>query len=199
VASARYLESENDHSQVLERVLKIDESKARKNRLQNTLQMPLEFEAVRRSDIDVIFMVANASQGRLLRPQLRFHEAGDIPVYSTGRIYTGKPDRARNQDLNGIRFPITPWQLDHPQADDIPTLESIREGNLAALFALGNDAWNLLPWLELMNSDGDFTFHGKSGYYRAGISDNLDREPSWAVFSGGRPKFLVSQDSAASR
>ena len=162
IAAARYLDTQNDHSAALERLLKIDESKARKKRLENTLQMTLEFEPVRRHDFDVIFLAANSTQARLIRPQLRFHDAGDIPVYATARIYSGQPDPARNQDLNGIRFPATPWQLEHPSRADIPELTSIRGGNFGSLFALGQDAWNLLPWLELMRKDPDFRFPGQS-------------------------------------
>jgi outer membrane PBP1 activator LpoA protein len=196
IAAARFLESDNDHSPVIERILKIDESKARKKRLENTLQMTLEFEAVRRNDIDLIFLAANSSQARLIRPQLRFHDAGDIPLYSTSRVYTGRPNPAHNQDLNGIRFPITPWQLQHVNAADMPALESIRDGSLAAFFTIGQDAWGLLPWLELMRKDTDFSVSGQSGIYRAGNNENLQRDPAWAVFSRGRPAPLISSQNA---
>ncbi len=193
IAAARYLESDNDHSPVIERMLKIDESKARKKRLENTLQMPLEFEAVRRDDIDMIFLVASAAQAKLIRPQLRFFDAGDIPIYATARVYSGQPDPVRNRDLNGIRFPITPWQLEHAGPGDIPELESIRGGNLAALYSIGYDAWKLLPWLEIISRDPDFGFPGQSGMYRAGSNGNLRREPAWAIFSRGRPTPLQVQ------
>jgi len=194
VAAARYLPSQNDHSSDLERLLKIDESKARKQQLQNTLQMTLEFEPVRRQDIDVIFLAANPAQARLIRPQLKFHDAGDIPVYATGRIYSGQPNPARNQDLNGMRFPATPWQLDHPRKSDIPPLSSIRKGSLASLFALGTDAWNLLPWIELMKKDPSFIFPGQSGNYHSANNDMLHREPAWAEFSRGLPIPLSLPD-----
>jgi outer membrane PBP1 activator LpoA protein len=191
IAAGRFLASDNDHSGVLERLLRIDESKARKDRLQNTLQIPLEFEAVRRDDVDVIFLPADPQQGRLLRPQLKFHDAGSIPVYSTGRIYSGKPDRSRNQDLNGIRFPISPWQLSHTDPVDIPELESIRLGAFSSLYALGRDAWDLLPWLDLMGKDPDFRFPGESGNWAGTSSGNLGREPAWAEFRRGRPAPLL--------
>jgi outer membrane PBP1 activator LpoA protein len=199
LAAARYLPAQNDHSSDLERLLKIDESKARKQQLQNTLQMTLEFEPVRRQDIDVIFLAANSSQARLIRPQLKFHDAGDIPVYATARIYSGQPNPSRNQDLNGMRFPATPWQLAHPRKNDIPALASIRQGSLANLFALGQDAWNLLPWLELMKKDPDFVFPGQSGYYQAANSDSLKREPAWAEFSRGIPIQLVTPEKPDTR
>jgi outer membrane PBP1 activator LpoA protein len=187
IAATRYLESENDHTATLERVLRIDESNARKTRLENTLQMTLEFEPVHRQDIDVIFLAASSSQAKLIRPQLKFHEAGDIPVFATSRIYSGQPDPANNQDLNGVLFPAAPWQLTHPTAADIPDLASIRLGSRSSLFALGQDAWNLLSWLSLMRKDPDFVFPGQSGYYRSPNGDALKREPAWAEFKAGIP------------
>lgn len=193
VASIRYLATENDHSAVMERALKIDESKARAQRLENTLQTPIEFEPVRRQDIDVIFMPAQAAEARQLRPQLRFHDAGDVPVYATGRVYSGEPDPAQNRDLNGIRFPATRWHLEHPEKTDVPDLPTLRGGRLGALFALGQDTWNLLPWLPLMHKDPGFHFPGQSGDYIDTGRGTLFREPAWAVFENGRPTPLAEQ------
>ena len=190
VTALRYVESQNDHSAVLQRALKIDQSKQRKTRLENTLQTRLEFEPVRRQDVDVIFMAANTVQARQIRPQLRFHDAGDIPVYATGRVYNGQPESRGNRDLNGVRFPLTPWQLAHTSDSEMPQLASIRGGSLAALHALGRDAWNMLPWLDLMNKDPDFNFDGQSGTYRAAAFGAMHREPAWGVFTNGRPAPL---------
>ncbi len=199
IAAARFTDADNDYSPVIERILKIDESKARKRSLEHTLQMPVEFEAVRRNDIDFIFLAANGRQAAQLRPQLRFHDAGDIPVYSTGRIYAGRPDPAHYQDLNGIRFPITPWQLENTETDDLPYLESIRGGNLASLYSVGQDAWNILPWFELMRKDPDFSFPGQSGFYQIGVNDILVRDPAWAVFRRGRPAPLTVPEKKGDR
>jgi len=116
-------------------------------------------------------------------------------VYATARIYSGQPNPSRNQDLNGFRFPATPWQLSHPRKEDIPELASIRKGTLGSLFALGQDAWNLLPWLELMKKDPGFKFPGQSGYYHSVRSDMLQREPAWAEFSRGVPITLKSPEA----
>ena len=184
------METQNDHGAMLQRALKIDESKARAQKLQNTLRVELEFEPTRRNDVDVIFLAANATQAQLLRPQLKFHDAGTVPVYSTGRVFSGQPDPARNQDLNGIRFPATPWQLAHTERDESPALESIRGGALGSLYAVGQDAWNILPWLGLINKDPGFLFPGQSGHYHAVQEPTLAREPAWSEFSRGRPSAL---------
>ena len=96
-----------------------------------------------------------------------------------------------NPDLNGIRFPTTYWQLGHTEPGEIPQLASLRNGSLASLYALGQDAWNILPWLDLMNRDRGFSFTGQSGAYRADEGLTLSREPAWAEFSAGRPSPLA--------
>jgi len=195
LVSSRYLPEENDHSQVLERALQIDESNARKKLLEDRLGIELEFEAVRRGDVDAIFLAAAPEQGRLLAPQLRFFEAGDIPTFATSRVYTGRPDPARNQDLDGLTVPLTVWQVQHPTQDSIPKLESLRQGEFAPFFAIGMDAWNILPWLKLMQSDPDFRFPGQAGTFSFSQTGNLQREPDWARFSRGIP--IAATDQAA--
>jgi len=199
VASSRYLESENDHSQVLERLLKIDESEARKKDLEKTLQVKLEFEPVRRNDVDVIFLAASPKQGRLIRPQLKFHYAGDIPVYAAGRIYSGIPDPIADQDLNGIRFPITPFEIGYDPVNPDTDLSSLRKGLFAAIYAIGRDAWDVLPWLDMMQRDPDFRFPGASGYYRIDANGRLVREPAIAEFGGGLPRPLDEKPGATMR
>jgi len=196
VVSGRFLEYENDHSAVLERLLQLDLSKARKQQLENTLQLQLDYEPVRRDDVDVIFLAANTTQGRLIRPQLRFHNAGDIPVFASARIYSGLPDKTRDQDLNGVRFPSTPAQISFASMRNKPAMASLKGGSFVPLYALGRDAWNILPWLELMRSDPDFIFSGQSGSYRAGPGANLQREPAWAVFANGLPIQWTGQKVA---
>jgi len=196
VVSGRFLEYENDHSAVLERLLQLDQSKSRKQQLENTLQLQLQYEPVRRDDVEVIFLAANTTQGRLIRPQLRFHNAGDIPVFASARIYSGMPDRTRDQDLNGVRFPAAPLQIRFAGMSKTPEMPSLKGGGFTPLFALGRDAWNILPWLELMRSDADFHFSGQSGSYSAGPLATLQREPGWAVFANGIPVQWIPENLA---
>lgn len=185
-AIARFGNNTSDHSAMLTRLLKIDESTQRKRDLQSRIGTPLNFEPSRRDDFDFIFMVANTVQGRELKPLLRFHDAGDVPVYAIGRIFSGRAERARNQDLNDIVFPATPWQL-RSVGTTMPTLKSIRGGAYGNLYALGQDAWHLLPFLPLMQKDPDLQFPGDVGALRLQADGHLHRQPAWAQFSAGQP------------
>jgi hypothetical protein len=118
-------------------------------------------------------------------------------VYATGRIFTGKADPAGDQDLNGIRFPITPQQLGLDSTRPAADLASVRAGAFTSLYALGLDAWNILPWLDMMRRDPDFRFPGASGTYRSGSSGELYREPAFALFIRGLPVPLDSTSANA--
>src|SRR6187399_1760536 len=50
-----------------------------------------------------------ASPARQMRPQLRFHLAGDIPTYTLGDAYDPHP--TANQEIDGVMFPDMPWML----------------------------------------------------------------------------------------
>lgn len=183
---AQFYTSVSDHSVTLTQLLKINESEDRKTALQTRLGIPLGFEATRRDDFDFIFLAANPQQGRELKPLLRFHNTGDIPVYAMGRVFSGKVQPATDQDLNDIVFPTTPWQI-QSSADDTQTPVSIHGGSFGNLYALGEDAWSLLPWLPLMQKDPDLWFSGNIGGLRLEQSGRLSRTPAWAQFSAGRP------------
>ena len=185
-ATAHFNSATSDHSAELTQLLKIDESKQRKTDLQSWLGIPLTFEPSRREDFDFIFMAANPVEGRELKPLLRFHDVGDIPVYAMGRIFSGRVERASDQDLNGIVFPTTQWQLVSPDTTTLK-LDSIRGGALGNLYALGQDAWHLLPWLPLMQKDPDLQFPGNIGTLQLQPEGRIFRQPAWAQFSAGRP------------
>ena len=185
-ATTHFNTAAKDHSAMLTRMLKIDESKQRKTDLQSWLGIPLTFEPSRRDDFDFIFMAAKPVEGRELKPLLRFHDAGDIPVYAMGRIFSGKVAPASDHDLNGIVFPSTRWQLENPDKATL-AMESVRGGALGNFYALGQDAWRLLPWLPLMQKDPDLWFPGDVGALRLQANGRIYRQPAWALFSAGRP------------
>jgi outer membrane PBP1 activator LpoA protein len=185
-AITRFNASQGDHSAMLTKLLKIDESKQRKMILQSRIGNPLTFEPSRRDDFDIIFLAADPADGRELKPLLRFHDTGDIPVYAMGRVYSGKTQKAADQDLNGVVFPTTPWQLDQAASNDkIPG--SVRGGTYGNLYALGQDAWRMLPWLSLMQKDPDLAFPGNVGTLQLQKDGRFYRQPVWAQFSGGQP------------
>lgn len=185
-ATAYFDRSANDYSDMLTKLLKIDESLQRKRDLQSQIGTPLSFEPSRRHDFDFIFLAASPQEGRELKPLLRFHDAGEVPVFSISRVYSGQNERARDQDLDGIIFTAVPWQT-RASAMDGPMPASLRDGSLGKLYALGQDAWRLLPWLPLMQKDAELKFPGYVGVLRLMEDGQIDRQPAWVQFVEGTP------------
>src|SRR5262249_6868941 len=98
----------HDFGAPIRNVLGTDQSFSRRERLQEVLGQKLEFEPRGRADVDFIFMPAQPGPARLLRPQLRFQYAGDVPVYATSDAYAAEGGIA-NQDLDGLIIPAMPW------------------------------------------------------------------------------------------
>lgn len=186
----RYDASENDFSPPIRRLLNIDESKARINALKQFLGMQVESEVRRRDDADFIFLAARPKQGRQLRPQLKFHHAGKLPIYATSHIYSGIENSDMDRDLGHISFVDTPWLLDDERESALSRarLQKLMpgvKGPYARLYAMGIDSYNLLANLEPLREQTGRTFSGKSGTLYLDAHNRLHRLLAWADMKQG--------------
>ncbi|HEY0634935.1 MAG TPA: penicillin-binding protein activator [Gammaproteobacteria bacterium] len=191
--SALYNPQEADYTAQLEDLLNLADSNARRARLQQVLGKKMEFTPRRRQDLHGLFVVARPIQGRLLRPQLRFNFAGDLPVYATSAIYAGTPDANKDRDLNGVMFCDMPWVLDTagPQQAERRALQAnipLYGGELKRFVAMGIDAYHLVPMLRLLQSFPYEQLAGESGTLRLGTDRRLVRTMKWARFKNGLPQ-----------
>jgi uncharacterized protein len=176
-----YSTTQVDHSAMLQVLLELDRSEQRIRRLSQVLNQPVEAEPQRRTDIDVVFLASRTEDGRQIRPQLRFFGAGDIPIVATSQIIAGVPQRRRDEDLDGITLPLPPWFLDFTAAGQqrqrAETLYPyLSNPNLSRLHALGFDALQLIPWLDLMRIDPLLYLPGLSGRLRLADGRTLERD-----------------------
>ena len=181
VRDMRYPPGQVDHSILLEVLLELDRSRERGRQLARTLGTPVEAEAARRTDADLIFLAARASDARALRPQLKFFGAGDLPVMATSHVLDGAPDARRDQDLDDVLLPVAPWFLGNGAGERERRLAEQRYAGLdnpalSRLFALGADAYDLLPWLERMRADPDLYLSGHTGRLRLTESGLIERD-----------------------
>lgn len=186
VESVHYNPQENDFSTPLRSLLDLDESDRRHLQLEHLLGRSLEFVPRRRKDIDFIFLAAFPRPARLLRPQLTFHHAGDLPVYSTSHLFTGTVAAEQDRDMDGTLFGDMPWVLEGLQP---PSLKR-HDGQLRRLVALGLDAYNLLPYLQLLDNYPDQHYAGGTGILFLDEGRRIQRQLAWARFTNGRPRPL---------
>ena len=190
--SARLAAGQTDFSDIIQRALLLDESRARYNRLRAVLRREIRFEPRRRQDVEVIALAAPPVQARLLQPQLRFYFVSDLPVYATSRVYTGRPNPFADADLDGVEFCDAPLVLGSTEA--ARTARQIMEKTIGQslrrrprLVALGYDAWTVLPELRLLEMRPGESRTGLTGRLSIPSDRRLARALDWARFEHGRP------------
>ena len=181
----------NDFSEPIQAALRLRDSRARQKRLEGVLGTTLAFQPRRRADIDLLFTPAPSAAARQLRPQLRFHFAGDIPAYATSDAY--EPGLAGNSDLEGLLFPDMPWML-----GEGGTAERLRNATAEAwgadvrgrgrLYAFGYDAW--LVYQGLRAGGTPPTVEGATGRLSVDAERRVRRELDWAQIRNGLPRPL---------
>jgi uncharacterized protein len=182
-----------DWAPEITQVLRISESRARHKRLESVLGTKLEFEPRRRADIDFIFAPAPAATARLVRPQLRFHFAGDVATYSTSDAF--EPDPSANEDMEGLMFPDMPWMLGGDLADSVRSVarEAWPSGGPRRnrLFAFGFDAFRLATALRSMGAGGNVNVDGLTGRLTLDTDRRVHRELAWAQLHNGQTRPLT--------
>ncbi|MEQ6340649.1 MAG: penicillin-binding protein activator [Gammaproteobacteria bacterium] len=151
-------------------------------------------ERRRRQDVDALFMVAFPRQARQIRPQLNFNFAGDVPVYATSHVYTGRIDKNADTDVNDVLFCDMPWVLEEGQ-QALSRIISQRWPQSAdqfkRLYALGVDAYNLLPYLSRMRADPSERMAGETGNLSLDKGQRIHRALVCARFVDGEPRIIA--------
>jgi outer membrane PBP1 activator LpoA protein len=188
----------NDFGQSITQVLRTDDSNNRHARIQSAIGQKLEFEPRRRPDIQFIFAPSQPGAARLLRPQLRFHLAGDIPTYTLGDAY--EPHPTANQEIDGMMFPDMPWMLgDDGLSGEVREAARLAFGDSASrrgrLFAFGYDAFRIAG--SLQRGGNVINPQGLTGTLSIDAQGRVRRELQWVRIKDGAPAPLERADTAA--
>jgi outer membrane PBP1 activator LpoA protein len=178
--SAHFETSQVDFSDVIKQVLQVHAVKGE--------------PSTHRTDAAFVFVAAgSAGIARQILPQLKFHYAGDVPVYSTSDSF--EPDPAANSDLDGMLFPDMPWMV----ASD-PVTAQIRDAVRAAwpartarrdrLYAFGFDAYRLVPALRSKSPAESNEISGVTGKLHLDDHHRIRRDLDWSQIRNGVPNPL---------
>jgi hypothetical protein len=196
VEQQTYDSKASDYGVPIKRLLNLDESNERFRSVRRMVPGKVQFEPRRRKDVDFVFMAASSRQGRLLRPQLKFHRASEIPVYATSRVYGGSLQPDMDRDMNDVKFSDMPWTLKNNSRNadlkrKIAKLFPANSQRFMRLYALGIDAFQIIPELNRMRRNRFASFQGETGTLYLDITNRLQRKLLWAQFKHGRPKILA--------
>ena len=153
-------------------------SEARITDIERAFEAPVDTQARRRRDIDSVILLAPTPQmAREIRPLLRFHYAGKLPVFAPSTVF--QADRSiTNRDLNGIKFILSPSALDTALTDKLP------------LHALGLDAAIFVDHFEQAQGTTGTVLFGNTGDLRVDSHGNVRRRLKPVVFTRGKARVL---------
>lgn len=191
ISQADYATDTNDYRRPIRALFNLDQSSIRHRKVENIIGKRAISEPHRRQDIDMIFLAATPRSARSIMPAFKFHHASDLPVYSTSHVYTGKPDKDLDRDLNGLVFCDMPWVLQNesPLAT-VFTRNWPQDSSFTRLYALGIDAYHLVYNLDYLENR-DFAFYdGQTGNIQLDENNRITRRLLWAKFERGKPVYF---------
>ena len=198
VGSNIYPAKKNDYSAAITNLLNLTTSNHRKSILQQTIKEQVRFEARRRQDVDMIFIAANSRQARLIKPQLKFHHAQDLPVYATSHISTSNSKPEDDRDLNEILFVDIPWMLDNRNNADYRQVNAYwpdESQRFSRLFALGIDAYRMIPSLRRLMINPEEQLQHHTGLLSVDNTGRVKRSLLMATYQNGLARLLKTPDA----
>ncbi|MCD8521070.1 MAG: penicillin-binding protein activator [Saccharospirillaceae bacterium] len=194
IGEQRFYPNRQDYNPEIKALLNVDDSQKRYQTIRRLLNQPTEFEPRRRQDVDWVFMVALPQQARQIKPTLAFNFAGDLPVYATSHVYSGEPNPTKDRDLNGVQFCDIPWLLESSEL--YRTVENVMpngQGGYARLYAMGVDAFRLLPRLKQLEVFPHSQMFGSTGALALDHERRIHRRTECTQFRSGRPQRLAKR------
>ncbi len=188
----KYAPVANDHSDPIQRALKINQSKNRNSILKSVLQRDIKFEPRRRSDAEAIFLIAEPAQASNFRSQLKFFDSGDVAIYANSMSFPGVADK-QDKDMDGIIFTDMPWTFQgkgNRQFNAALQYWPQAMQRYSRLYALGLDAYHIIPYLKLLKQYPYERFSGLTGNISLNDKNEIHRELTWGVFRKGSPELL---------
>ena len=156
---------------------------------------PIQAVLRNRSGADFIFVAGQPDQARLIRSQLRYYRARNLPMFTTSHAYTGTVNAGDDIDLNGVGFADMPWVIGQGNFLETRRTEAEQRYGTTAkhykrLFAMGMDAWRLTDRIAAQGLSGGDVFEGMSGVLKVNPDGTIRRYLAWAVFRNGEPQLV---------
>jgi outer membrane PBP1 activator LpoA protein len=129
-------------------------------------------------------MAARPVQAQGIRPQLQFHHAADLPLYTTSHAWLGQLTPSQAEDMKGVMLADIPWMLSHDEQDPDSRravaryLPKIGSG-YARLYAMGMDAYRLVPHLNRLQSSRYESLDGRTGNLFMDETQQIHRQLVW--------------------
>nr|WP_216628477.1 penicillin-binding protein activator [Pseudoalteromonas caenipelagi] len=192
-----YTDSKN-MAKVVANLLEVDESKQRIKTIKSLFRQEVESETRSRGDIDVIYILGDTIETRLLKPYLDVNVstfAERIPLYATSKSYSRRIDSTDKGDLEGLYFTEQPWMLpgavqQNGLREKYLTLWPEQADIEQRLFAMAYDSLNLIPQIKQLAHIPGKEFSGLTGQISIKRDNILTRTLSWAQYRQNKVRLV---------
>jgi len=198
VGAETYPGKKNDYSPAIKSLLNLTSSNQRHKIIQQVIGETAKFDSRRRQDVDMIFIAANTRQARLIKPQLKFHHAQDVPVYATSHIASSSRNADDDRDLDEIIFVDIPWLINRETNQDfnnIRKLWPVSGDRFSRLYALGIDAYRIIPSLRRLMVRPEEAIDHHTGRLSVDKTGRVHRQLVMATYQKGLARVLDPGDA----
>jgi outer membrane PBP1 activator LpoA protein len=194
-----YYAKDSDFMSLVGELTSANTSKQRIKNLRDALGQKVNGRERARKDLDAIILLGSAKDAKQIQPMLQFYYVNSIAVFALSNIYNDNTNSQANLDLENIMFCDIPWIL--TDYNDLPeylrsikaiSSDDLEHNNLVTsrLFALGIDAYNLLPFFTDRQYFPAQGVIGATGILSLDHS-SLRRGLIWAKFKNGLANALI--------
>lgn len=180
LATLSYENTPVGRQQAVKKLLQVDESEARIQKIRRWTRQSVEATARARQDLDYVYYVGKLDDAKQIRPLLNFYFAEDIPMLSSQTIHDKTPNRTtKNEDIERIVFSEIPAIADrNNEGNNTPFV-------LQRLNALGNDSYLIAKRLVLFTNVKSAKVSAKTGIITLDQDGIFNRRPNLVTYKQG--------------
>jgi outer membrane PBP1 activator LpoA protein len=185
-------------------LLEVDKSKERIATVKSLFKQEVESETRSRRDIDVIYILGDAIETRLIKPYLDVNVstfADRIPLYASSKSHSKQIDSTDKGDLDGLYFTELPWMLsgqvkDHALRQQYNSLWPEQADISQRLFAMAYDSVAMLSSITQLSMLPGKRFNGLTGQLSITSDGQINRQLNWAQYKNRQIQAVQLATSA---
>ncbi|WP_404342493.1 penicillin-binding protein activator [Pseudoalteromonas mariniglutinosa] len=193
-----FYNDKKDMPNTITQLLEVDQSKTRINEIKSLFKQEVDSETRSRSDIDVVYILGDAIETRLIKPYLDVNVstfAERIPLYASSKSHSKQIDKTDKNDLDGLYFTELPWMLEgqlkqHNLRMQYNALWPEDADIKQRLFAMSYDAVSLLGDIKQLSVISGKQFNGISGKLSIASNGTITRSLAWAQYKNKQIKMV---------
>ncbi|CAG9295616.1 penicillin-binding protein activator [Celerinatantimonas diazotrophica] len=185
----------NDLQNAVKRMLLTTQSAQRINRIKALLGQDLKTEVRSRRDSNSVYIVANNIDTKLIVPFISVTIspfAKPLQLFGSSRSHQ---EGVNNNELNGMSVTEMPWLLDKvsDNAQRFAKLWPHATDTDKSLYAIGYDAYKILPHLAQMRGFKDYHLQGLTGILSVTENGTIHRQLVWSSYQDGHLESVYEQ------